>query len=91
MFWVALLKSLKITFLYIVRLIKLKIDINHYKNQPYELQDAQLKLMSIQDAAELIKYIEAIAAVRSDELKIHSNNIMKVIGYLRSTGLIKEN
>jgi hypothetical protein len=47
--------------------------------------------MSIQDAAELIKYIEAIAAVRSDELKIHSNNIMKVIGYLRSTGLIKEN
>jgi hypothetical protein len=68
----------------------LQIDINHYKNKPYELHDDQLKFMSITDAAELIKYIEAIAGVRSDELKIHSSNIIKIVDHLRNTGLIQK-
>lgn len=45
--------------------------------------------MSITDAGELIKYIQAIVGVRSDELKIHSSNIIKIVDHLRSTGVIQ--
>lgn len=65
------------------------LDVNNYKKKPFELDESNLTVMSLSEAAELIKYIEGIAARRQDELKIHSGNIVKIVDHLRNTGIIE--
>ncbi len=66
------------------------IDLNDYKQKPFELTDNLVSSMTVTQAFDLMNYIHDIARVRQDELKIHSINAKMISEFMQKSLELKK-
>jgi hypothetical protein len=58
-------------------------DLNEYKQNPFELTKDLLEDMTLKQSFEMVDYIQNIAQVLANELKIHSENVKKISEFMQ--------
>lgn len=60
------------------------IGLDKYKKRPYPIDNETLSSMTIKDSSVLIEHIHTASKQHAEDLKIHSENLIKITEYLKS-------
>lgn len=59
-------------------------NLDKYKERPYPIDSDTLSSMTIKDSSDLIEHIHTVSKQHAEELKIHSDNLIKITEYFKS-------
>ncbi|MGN6560745.1 MAG: hypothetical protein ACTHJ2_09500 [Candidatus Nitrosocosmicus sp.] len=59
-------------------------NLDKYKERPYTIDNETLSSMTIKDTSAIIEHINTVSKQHAKDLKIHSDNLIKITEYLKN-------